>query len=141
MAAAMKKLVDIAGGSDGHTKLYKYLNEIYKHEWIATDMSVGDLTKLGDYASTISMDNITVSMVPGEGAWYFASDGKEYSVYSVHKQETIDLLNSTFRPYQRPLLLSESSLIELQQDHQTDSYDKTKVKFSDLEHATEPRRN
>jgi LCP family protein required for cell wall assembly len=140
MAAAMKKLVDIAGGSDGHAKLYKYLNEIYKHKWIATDMSVGDLTKLGDYASTISMDNITVSMVPGEGAWYAAPDGKEYSVYSVHKQETIDLLNNTFRPYQRPLLLSESSLIELQTNHLTDSYDKTKVKFSDLEHATEPRR-
>ena len=140
MAAAMKKLVDIAGGSDGHTRLYKYLNEIYKHEWLATDMSVGDLTKLGDYAATIPMDNIMVTMVPGEGTMYTASDGEEYSVYSVHKQEMIDLLNENFRPYQNPLLLSQSSLVEIVNEHLTDSYDKTGAKFSELEHATEPRR-
>ena len=140
MAAAMKKLVDIAGGSDGHTKLYKYLMEIYKNEWIATDMSVGDLTKLGDYAATIPMDNIMVTMVPGEGTMYTAPDGEDYSVYSVHKQETLDLLNKHFRPYQRNLLLSESSLVELVSDHQISAYDDTGAKFSELEHATEPRR-
>jgi anionic cell wall polymer biosynthesis LytR-Cps2A-Psr (LCP) family protein len=140
MAAAMKKLVDIAGGSDGHTKLYKYLMEIYKNEWIATDMSVGDLTKLGDYAATIPMDNIMVTMVPGEGTMYTAPDGEDYSVYSVHKQETLDLLNKYFRPYQRNLLLSESSLVELVSDHQISAYDDTGAKFSELEHATEPRR-
>ncbi len=45
MAAAMQKMLSIVK-DEGKMKLYSYLNTIYKNKWIATDMSVDDLSKL-----------------------------------------------------------------------------------------------
>ena len=124
MAAAMQKLISIVGGSDGHTTLYKYLLEIYKHEWLATDMSVADLTKLGDFAGTLSMENVRVNMVPGEGTdndhLYTAADGRQYSIYSIHKQQTIDMLNKYYRPYQRKMMDFNTSIVEYFTEHNYD---------------------
>lgn len=143
MAAAMNKLIDIVGG--GNDDLYKFLYEIYKNKWIATDMSVGDLTKLGDFAGTISLDNVYVNMVPGEGSpmdnLYVGPDGNQYSLYSIHKQETIDLLNKYYRPYQKKMLLADSTIVELYTDHAYDVYDDTGSTLDKLERGTEPPRD
>ena len=82
-------------------------------------------------------------MVPGEDAMYYAADGVEYSIYSIHKRATIDMLNESFRPYQRPLLYSESNIIEYvdEYDYQYDLYDDTGMTFEELETATEPLRD
>ena len=142
MAAAMQKLLSIVK-DEGKMKLYSYLNTIYKNKWIATNMSVDDLSKLADFGSTLTTDNVSVNMVPGEDAMYYAADGVEYSIYSIHKRATIDMLNESFRPYRRPLLYSESNIIEYvdEYDYQYDLYDDTGMTFEELETATEPLRD
>ena len=141
MAAAMQKILSIVK-DEGRMKLYSYLNTIYKNKWIATNMSVEDLSKLADFGSILSMDNVSVNMVPGEDAAYIGSDGNEYSIYSIHKRATVDMLNESFRPYQRPMLLSESNIMEFvsEYEYQYELYDDTGITFKDLEKATEPPR-
>ena len=139
MAAAMNKLFDIVN-NEGRVKLYSYLNTIYKNEWIATDMSVDDLSKLADFASTLSMENVTVNMVPGEGADYYDANGNRVSIYSVHKQATIDMLNEYFRPYQNPMTSSDTALVEYVTDYNYVGFDDTAATLDQMENATEPPR-
>ncbi|MCR5601389.1 MAG: LCP family protein [Ruminococcus sp.] len=141
MAAAMQKILNIVK-DEGKLKLYSYLNTIYNNKWIATNMSVDDLSKLADFGSTLQMENVSVNMVPGEDAMYYAADGVEYSIYSIHKQATIDMLNESFRPYQNPLLLSDSNIMEYvsEYDYAYNLYDDTGATFKELETATEPPR-
>lgn len=140
MAAAMRKLIDIAGGGDGHNQFYKYLSTIYKNKWIATDMTVNDLTKLADFAGTLKMENVRVNMVPGE------ENDKEHryngnDVYSVHKQATIDMLNKYFRPYQRPMTSADTAIVEYITNYKHTIFDNTDATFAELENSTEPIRN
>lgn len=139
MAAAMQKLLSIVK-DEGRLKLYSYLKDIYKHKWIATDMSVDDLSKLADFASTLTMDSVRVNMVPGEGAKYPAEDGSTYDIYSVHKYATVTMLNKFYRPYQEPLSLDDTSLIEYVKDYQNRAYDDTGMTLSEVEDADEPIR-
>ena len=139
MAAGMKKLLSIVK-DDGRIKLYGYLKEIYKHKWIATDMSVEDLSKLADFASTLTMDSVRVNMVPGEGAKYPAEDGAVYDFYSVHKYAAVTMLNRFYRPYQEPLTLDDTSLVEYVTDYQNRAYDDTGMTLSEVESADEPMR-
>lgn len=140
MAAAMRKLIDIAGGDGGHDQLYKYLSTIYKNKWIATDMTVNDLTKLADFAGTLKMENVHVNMVPGE------ENDKDHryngnDVYSVHKQATIDMLNKYFRPYQRPMTEADTAIVEYITDYKHNIFDNTGASLEELEGSTEPIRN
>ena len=82
-------------------------------------------------------------MVPGEDAKYYYSSEEFYWIYSIHKRATIDMLNEYFRPYQRPMLLSESNIIEYvsEYEYQYEDYDDTGVTFEELETATEPLRD
>ena len=140
MAAAMQKLFSIVK-DEGRLKLYGYIKEIYERELVYTDLSIGDLSKVADFASTVDMENVRVDMVPGEDAIFYASDGKEYSVYSVHKQETIDLLNNYYRPYQRRMTQDSTSIVELVLNHQYDLYDDTGATLEEVEDSTEPMRD
>jgi len=140
MAAAMQKLLSIVK-DDGKIKLCSYLNEIYKNQWIATDMSLEDLSKLADFASTLSMDTVRVNMVPGEGADYQAEDGMVYSFYSVHKYATVSMLNQYFRPYQRMLSMNDVTLVEYVKDYNNSAYDDTAATLGEVEKADEPKRN
>lgn len=141
MAAAMRKLLNIVE-DEGKLKLYSYIKEIFNKDLVYTDMSLDDMSKLADFASTISMEDAKVNMVPGEDAWYYAEDGNEYSVYSVHKQATIDLLNAYYRPYQRPMLWDETTIVELvpDYDYEYNILDDTSQTLEDLENSTEPIR-
>lgn len=140
MAAAMQKLFSIVK-DEGRLKLYGYIKEIYERELVYTDLSIGDLSKVADFASTVDMENVRVDMVPGEDAIFYASDGVEYSVYSVHKQETIDLLNNYYRPYQRRMTQDSTSMVELVLNHQYDLYDDTGATLEEVEDSTEPMRD
>jgi len=139
MAAAMQKLLSIVK-DDGRIKLYGYLNEIYKNQWIATNMSLEDLSKLADFASTLSLDSVRVNMVPGEGANYIAEDGMEYSFYSVHKYATVTMLNQYYRPYQDKLKTSDVALVEYVEDYNNRAYDDTSETLNEVETADEPKR-
>ena len=140
MAAAMQKLLSIVK-DEGRIKLYSYLNQVYKNQWIATDMSLEDLSKLADFASTLTMDTVRVNMVPGEGANYQAEDGMEYSFYSVHKYATITMLNQYYRPYQQKLKLDDVALVEYVKDYENRAYDDTGATLNEVEASDEPKRN
>ncbi len=140
MAAAMQKLFSIVK-DEGRLKLYGYIKDIYEKELLYTDLSIGDLSKIADFASTVDMENVRVDMVPGEDATFYAADGNEYSVYSVHKDATIDLLNNYYRPYQRIMTYGDTSLVELVLNHQYDLYDDTGATLEEVEDSTEPMRD
>lgn len=140
MAAAMNKLMNIVE-DEGRLKLYSYIKEIYDNDLVYTDLSVGDIGKIADFASTISMEDAQVNMVPGEDAIFYAADGNPYSVYSVHKQATIDLLNKYYRPYQTDMTEYDTSIVELVTDYQYNVYDDTGATLEELEKATEPVRD
>jgi LCP family protein required for cell wall assembly len=140
MAATMMKLFDIVE-NEGRLKLYSYIKQIKEEDLIYTDLSIDDMGKVADFASTLSMENVRVNMVPGEEATFYADDGEEYAVYSVHKAATIALLNKYYRPYQRAMTPDDTSIVELVLDHKYDAYDDTGIDFEELEDATEPLRD
>ncbi len=140
MAATMMKLFDIVE-NEGRLKLYSYIKQIKEEDLIYTDLSIDDMGKVADFASTLSMENVRVNMVPGEEATFYADDGEESAVYSVHKAATIALINKYYRPYQRAMTPDDTSIVELVLDHKYDVYDDTGIDFEELEDATEPLRD
>lgn len=145
MAAAMKKLIDIKK-NEGKAKLKSYIDEVMDKELIATDMMVVDIARLADFCGTLSMENIHVHMLPGEATpnddLYIGSDGNAYSIYSIHKQETIDLLNKYFRPYQNPLTgYGDTAIVEYYTDHHYNNYDDKTNDFETLLDGDAPAQN
>ncbi len=138
LAAAMEKLLNIYA-DEGRVQFYKYLKEIYENEYILTDLSLGDISMIADFASTVSMENVQVNMVPGEGAWYYPpGDYPKESVWSIHKQATIDMLNQYFRPYQHDMLPEESAIEELVTDYLAHDNDNTSDTLDELQEGVKP---
>lgn len=103
LAAAMEKLLSM-----GQTKMMSAMENIYDNEWLATDLSLAEMSMLADFASKrLTMDSVNIYMIPGEGAMY---EGQ--AIYSIHKNETIDLINGHFRPYQNEVYPEESTIVE-----------------------------
>ncbi len=70
------------------TELMSAMQKIYKNQWIATDLSLEQISMVADFASQrLIMDNVNVFMVPGEGATYYPGDGSAQSVYSIHNRQ------------------------------------------------------
>lgn len=137
LAAAMEKLLNIYE-EEGSLAFYGYLKEIYDNEYIHTDLSVEEISMIADFASTVSMENVQVNMVPGEGADFYAPDGNNYSVWSVHKQAAIDMLNEYYRPYQNDLTPEESALEELVTNYLTTHNDDTSDNLQELHDGVDP---
>lgn len=130
LAAAMQKMLDMS-----QTELLSAMQKIYKNQWIATDLSLEQISMLADFASQrLTTDSVNVFMVPGEGATYYPGDGSQQSVYSIHKGATIDLLNTYFRPYQNEIYPEESTIVELvpEGEYQVTVYDDTKENLEDI---------
>ena len=103
LAAAMEKLLNM-----GQTKLMSSMETIYDNEWIATDLSLAEMSMLADFAAKrLTLDGVNIYMVPGEGAMY---EGQ--AIYSIHKSEAIDIINAYFRPYQNQVYPEESTIVE-----------------------------
>lgn len=130
LAAAMEKMLNMS-----QTELMSAMQKIYKNQWIATDLSLEQISMVADFASQrLTMDNVNVFMVPGEGATYYPGDGPAQSVYSIHKSATIDLLNGYFRPYQNEIYPEESTIVELVPEGQylARDYDDTQENLNDI---------
>ncbi len=145
MAAAMQKLMDISK-NEGTAKLKEYIDEVMDRELIATDMMVVDLTRLADFCGTIPLESVQVDMLPGESTSneepYIGPDGIEYSIYSIHKRETIELLNKYYSPYQNPLTgYGDTAIIEYITDHNYSNYDDKTATFDDLIDSEAPARD
>ncbi|MCC8069173.1 MAG: LCP family protein [Ruminococcus sp.] len=121
MAAAMNKLKDM-----GSVEFLKIFPTVQKY--IMSDMSLGEIASIADFAEDVSMEDVTVRMVPGEGL-----DPEEYNgyyIYSVHAQELADMLNEYFRPYQRDVDVDELDVIELKNTEEY--YDDVVDNFQDI---------
>ena len=103
LAAAMEKALDL-----GPIQLTKFLTEVYNKGYIGTDLTLQEMSILSDFGSSNDLDDVTVHMVPGEATYY-----GDYSVWSIHKNATIDVINEYFRPYQPELSYDSLSITEL----------------------------
>ncbi len=125
LAAAMEKLLGM-----GEAGLMDAMEEIYDNEWLATDLSLGEMSMLADFASKrLTLDGVNIFMVPGEGAMW---NGQ--AVYSIHKGETIDIINGNFRPYQNEVYPESSTITELvpEGQYKSSTYDGNKENLDDI---------
>lgn len=102
LAAAMKKLISM-----NTLQIMNVTDKIYSEELIGTDLSLEDVARLADLAATVDMDHVNVIMLPGEGA-----EVQGASIWSVHKQAALDVVNEVFRTQQVPLRPDQSTLVE-----------------------------
>lgn len=132
LAAAMEKALDL-----GPIQLTKFLTEVYNKGYIGTDLTLQEMSILSDFGSSIDLDDVTVHMVPGEATYY--GDG-DYSVWSIHKNATIDVINEYFRPYQPELSYDSLSITELIESdyYNTDIYDENQDTLQEIADGATP---
>lgn len=131
MAAAMEKALDM-----GTVELTKFLTEIYNEGYIGTDLTLQEMSILADFGGDMDLDDVTVQMVPGEAV----DDYNGYSVWSIHKNATVDMLNEYFRPYQAELGYDELPITEIVESdyHSTDIYDQNQDTLQDIADGATP---
>lgn len=131
LAAAMEKALDL-----GPIQLTKFLTEVYNKGYIGTDLTLQEMSILSDFGSSIDLDDVTVHMVPGEATYY----GDYYSVWSIHKNATIDVINEYFRPYQPELSYDSLSITELIESdyYNTDIYDENQDTLQEIADGATP---
>lgn len=134
MTACMQKALDM-----GSTELTSFIKKVLDEKLIATDMSLKELSILSDLATLIKMEDVTVQMVPGEGT----NNEYGYSVWSIHKKATVDVLNEYFRPYQTDLDYDSLPITELVEEgnYLTDIYDENKDTLQDIANGATPGEN
>lgn len=83
----------------------------------------------------MNLDDVTVQMVPGEATEY-----NGYSVWSIHKNATIDVINEYFRPYQPDLSYDSLPITELIESdyYTTDVYDENQDTLQDIADGATP---
>lgn len=130
LAAAMEKALDL-----GPIQLTKFLTEVYNKGYIGTDLTLQEMSILSDFGSSIDLDDVTVHMVPGEATYY-----GDYSVWSIHKNATIDVINEYFRPYQPELSYDSLSITELIKSdyYNTDIYDENQDTLQEIADGATP---
>lgn len=130
LAAAMEKALDL-----GPIQLTKFLTEVYNKGYIGTDLTLQEMSILSDFGSSIDLDDVTVHMVPGEGTYY-----GDYSVWSIHKNATIDVINEYFRPYQPELSYDSLPITELIESdyYKTDIYDENQDTLQEIADGATP---
>ncbi len=119
LAALMHKVCDI-----GTLSLLRYADTIIDEELMYSDLSVDEMRKLADFAQTIGMERISMYMLPGEAVNHRPKPGGDsYSVWSVHYQPAVDLLNLRFRPYYQPIFELPIRELVTEGNYQDTTYD------------------
>lgn len=121
LAALMAKACEI-----GSFQLMGYANTIIEEQLIGSNLSVDEIRKLSDFATTIGMERISMFMLPGEGTDYYPEGmSSYYSVWTIHYEPAVDLLNIRFRPYYEPVfdlpvteLLTEGQYLDTTYDNE-----------------------
>lgn len=87
-------------------------------------MTVGKMTEIGEKLLRLNLEDISINIVPGETkTLYNEKQEKNISYYSMHEQQTADLLNEKFRPYTASVSAQDLQIPEL--SNQDDYYDNT----------------
>jgi LCP family protein required for cell wall assembly len=96
------------------------IKDVVSEVWdkFETDMNNGELIDLAKLFLKVDMDDFNIFMVPGEGYMesnpaYAYENYYKYSIYSIHKNETANLLNDYFRPYQGPIPAEQLGIREV----------------------------
>lgn len=102
MAAAVSRIQSVSSMA-----LLRVIHAAVAQQLVESDLSVDEMRKLADFVASIGMEQITLHLLPGESYRYEppVTDGggiAYYSVWVMHKQPVIDLLNQYFRPYFAP---------------------------------------
>lgn len=128
LAAAMKKAISM-----NSIQIMNATNQIYGDELIATDLSLEDIARLADLASTIDMENVNVFMLPGESVKIKGQD-----MWSVHKHAALDIVNEYFRTQQKPLRKDESTLVEFVQEgeYRNTQFDDTSATLKEVDEGS-----
>ncbi len=121
MAALAKKLKSMK-----ISELVSVITPAVTSKEIATDLTLSNIKNYLGAMQNVDLSNMTVEMLPGESC--YTSYGQ--SVYTLHAQETADLLNDTFRPYGKKYTVDQLIIAELQ--NTTDSNTNTGDDFDDL---------
>lgn len=100
-AAVFKKLISFPP-SDVVKVLPAYM------QYVQTDLNLSALGSLFPKVMNVPAENITIYKVPGEAVMH-----NGHSVYSVHTQPLVNLLNEGFRPYQTQLTTADVTIPEL----------------------------
>lgn len=104
--------------------LIKLVPDISKY--ISTDLSIGEMLDYAKLSSDFSLDKIQIHLIPGEAT--VTSNGQ--SVYTVHKLEFANMLNSYFRPYSDAVPADSLKVVELQKT--VDIYNNNEKNFSEI---------
>lgn len=124
MAAFLSRVKDI-----GMTEMYELLPELTTY--CTSDMTVDEFKDLIYIGTNMELEDVSVYMVPGEAATY-----NGYSVWSVHEDETAQMLNDHFRKYQGDVEVYDLEMIELA--HTIDVYENTQDNFQELLNGETP---
>ena len=127
LAAAMQKVKNL--GTLKFLTVYPTLRN-----YLMSDLDMSEIGKLCDFAQTVSMENVTVRMVPGEDLE--PGDINEYYGYSIHEEETVNMLNEYFRPYQENLYAEDLNINEVK--HTATYYDDDSSNFADIANGDVP---
>lgn len=121
LAAAMQKVKDI-----GTLKILSIYPTLKKY--IMSDLEINEIGMICDFAQTVPMENVTVRMVPGEDLE--KGEVNNYYGYTIHEQETVDVLNEYFRPYQEKLFADDLNIFEVK--NTVPYYDDDYSNFGDI---------
>ena len=104
-AGFAKKLMSL-----GMSDYVGLLPAVTENENVTTDMKGTELLGYAMNAKNLSVEDIKIFTLPGEGAW---KDGVSY--YSCHNDETVQLINEYFNPYMDKLTMKDVHFTELGQ--------------------------
>lgn len=102
-AGFAKKLMSL-----GMSDYVGLLPAVTENENVTTDMKGTELLGYAMNAKNLSVEDIKIFTLPGEGAW---KDGVSY--YSCHNDETVQLINEYFNPYMDKLTMKDVHFTEL----------------------------
>lgn len=80
-------------------------------EYIMSDLTIDEIGMLCDFAQTVTMDNVMARMIPGEEI--LPGEINEQYGWSLHREETADILNEFFRPYQEDVAADSLKIPEV----------------------------
>lgn len=125
LAAAVEKAKSL-----GILKLStKVIPKIYDE--VSSNISVKDAISFADKIISISMDDIRIHMIPGEGM-----NHEGQSVWAIHGEQTAELLNTYFREEGEEILLEDLNIIDL--GYTGDWYENTDDNFKELIEGQKP---
>ncbi len=130
LAALMEKVCDI-----GTIELMGYADTMVEEEMLFSNLSMDEISKLSDFAMTVGMDKITMFMLPGEGYNYYPENWQyydHYSVWSIHYEPTVNLLNKYFRPYYEPIYELPIEELVTEENYAYTIYDDETVSFEEI---------